>query len=72
MTVPSPAPAGQAPRRNLATVAELAEAYRQPRSTLYDMLRRTPGAGVLRIGRRIMVDVDIFDNFISRHGRPGT
>ena len=65
MTVSSPTTVDQQPRRrNLATIPELAEQYRQPRSTLYDFLRRTPEAGVLRIGRRIMVDVDEFDAYI--------
>ena len=53
--------------RRLATVEELAAQYRQPKTTLYDFLRRTPEAGVLRIGRRIMVDVDEFDEFVRRH-----
>ena len=65
MTVASrPALDQQPRRRNLVTIPELAERYRQPRSTLYDFLRRTPEAGVLRIGRRIMIDVDEFDAYV--------
>ncbi len=55
--------------RKLATVEELAVQYRQPKSSLYDFLRRTPEAGVLRIGRRIMIDVDEFDAFVSHRPR---
>ena len=54
-------------RRNLATVDELATEYRQPKSSMYDFLRGNPDAGVLRIGRRILVDRDVFDAFVARH-----
>jgi hypothetical protein len=52
------------PRRTLATVAEIAERYRTPKATIYDLLRRAPEAGVLRIGRKILVDVEIFDRHL--------
>ncbi len=57
-------------RRNLETVEELAERYRRPRTSMYDFLRANPQAGVLRIGKRILVDVDIFDAYVTQHGQP--
>jgi hypothetical protein len=51
-------------RRNLVTVDELAQAYRRPKTSLYDYLRAHPSAGVLKIGKRILVDVDEFDAYV--------
>ena len=68
MTLSAEARHDQRPeRRNLATVGELASTYRRPKSSMYDFLRTNPGAGVLRIGRRLLVDVDVFDAYVSRH-----
>ena len=52
-------------RRHLETVSELAERYRMPKTSMYDYLRANPQAGVVRIGRRVLVDVVMFDRFVS-------
>jgi hypothetical protein len=51
-------------QRQLATVAELAKRYRMPKTSMYDFLREHPEAGVVRIGRRILVDIDEFDGYV--------
>ncbi len=66
MIVAPSRPTDDHPRRRLATVDKLCAEYQTSKSTMYDFLRRNPNAGVLRIGKKILVDVDIFDDFVSR------
>lgn len=62
----SPAVSEQPPRRHLATVDQLAERYLTPKSSMYDFLKaRGAAAGVLRLGRRILIDVEVFDAYVS-------
>lgn len=69
MTLSQQQPAnGARPRRHLETVDELAERYRRPKTSMYEFLRANPAAGVLRLGRRILVDVDVFDKYVSNPG----
>lgn len=55
----------EAPRRELLTVAELAERYRLPKPTAYEYLRRHPEAGVLKFGRKVLVDAAEFDRHVT-------
>lgn len=67
----APAPKGvdhPVKRRNLGTAKEVAELLRWPLTSLYDNTRAGRIPGAIRIGRRIMYDLDKLDAWLEAGG----
>ena len=54
------------PRRRLGTVHEAAVALALPLSTTYELVRQKRLPGVVRVGRRIRIDLEKLDRWIER------
>lgn len=62
-------PVGMRPmRRNLATARDTSEMLAIPLSSLYDHARAGRLPGVVRVGRRVLFDLDKLTEWVDRGG----
>ena len=59
---------GERPRRRLGTIDELREIIPLARNSLYDAARYGRMPGVVRVGRRVLFDLDVVDAWIASGG----
>ena len=55
-------------RRRLGTVGDVLEVLPIPKSSLYDLARYGRMPGVVRVGRRLLFDLDVLDEWIDAGG----
>lgn len=58
-------------RRRLATAADVADMLALPLTSLYDHARERKIPGVVRIGRRVLFDLDALDTWLDAGGELG-
>ena len=69
MTLAAPSPVDQRPRRRrLGTIDDVLEVLPLPKSSLYDLARYGRMPGVVRVGRRLLFDLDVLDDWIDEGG----
>lgn len=69
MTVSSaPIPDHRPQRRRLGTVDDVLAVLPLPKSSLYDLARYGRMPGVVRVGRRLLFDLDVLDTWIGEGG----
>ena len=69
MTVASRSIADQpVKRRRLGTIEDLLEVLPLPKSSVYDLARFGRMPGVVRVGRRLLFDLDVIDDWIDAGG----
>jgi predicted DNA-binding transcriptional regulator AlpA len=56
------------PRRRLGTIDDLREIIPLARNSLYDAARYGRMPGVVRVGRRVLFDLDVVDAWIANGG----
>jgi hypothetical protein len=56
------------PRRRLGTIDDLRELIPLARNSLYDAARYGRMPGVVRVGRRVLFDLDVVDAWIDAGG----
>jgi len=56
-------------RRRLGSIGDVRGVVPLPRSSLYDLARRHQLPGVVRIGRRLLFDLDVIEAWIAGGGR---
>lgn len=64
MTIPS----YSAARRRYASVQDIASLLNLPRSTIYDRAKNGHLPGVVRIGYRVLFDLDKFERWLDAGG----
>ena len=71
MTLPTAVPTDhRPPRRRLGTIDDVLEVLPLPKSSLYDLARYGRIPGVVRVGRRLLFDLDVLDDWIDEGGGP--
>ena len=55
-------------RRRLGTVDDVMDVLPLPKSSLYDLARYGRMPGVVRVGRRLLFDLDVLDDWIGKGG----
>jgi excisionase family DNA binding protein len=68
MTVAGLATRSERPRRRLGTVDDVLAVLPLPKSSLYDLARYGRMPGVVRVGRRLLFDLDTLDEWIAAGG----
>ena len=59
-------------RRRLGTIDDVREVLPLPKNSLYDLARYGRLPGVVRVGRRLLFDLDIINDWIDAGGhQPG-
>jgi excisionase family DNA binding protein len=56
------------PRRRLVTINEVRQVVPLPRSSIYQAVRDRRMPGAVRIGRRVLFDLDVIEAWISTGG----
>lgn len=59
------------PRRRLGSIEDVRQVLPLPKSSLYDLAKFGKLPGTVRVGRRVLFDLDVLDDWIaSGGGRP--
>jgi len=68
MTVAGLPTSSERTRRRLGTVDDVLAVLPLPKSSLYDLARYGRMPGVVRVGRRLLFDLDTLDDWIATGG----
>ncbi len=68
MTVATPSQDSERPRRRLGTIDDLRAVIPLARNSLYDSARLGRLPGVVKIGRRVLFDLDVIDRWLDSGG----
>ena len=71
MTVPTHQPVRDGPRRRLGTIDDVRQVLPLARNTIYDAARLGTLPGVVKVGRRVLFDLDVIDRWIDAGGGRG-
>ena len=72
MTVPARPNASDRPRRRLGTIDDVRQVLPLARNTIYDAARLGTLPGVVKVGRRVLFDLDVIDRWIDAGGGRGS
>ncbi len=70
MNVASEHHAGERPRRRLGTIDDVRAVLPLARNSIYDAARYGRLPGVVRVGKRVLFDLDVLDAWIDAGGSP--